>query len=63
MERAAILREQASILRALAESFDIQPIRDQLLGLAARCEELAKSMEENPQSADLRQVDSLSDLH
>jgi len=58
-----MLHEQASILRALAESFDIQPIRDQLLGLAARCEELARSMEEDPQSADLRQDDLQPDLH
>lgn len=58
-----MLHEQASILRTLAESFDIQPIRDQLLGLAARCEELARSMEENPQNADLRQDDLQPDLH
>ena len=45
MERIRTLREQASVLRALAGSFDIQPIRNQLLDLAARCEELAQSME------------------
>ncbi len=45
MERISTLREQASVLRAFADSFDIQPIRDQLLDLAARSEVLAKSME------------------
>jgi hypothetical protein len=40
----------------------MQPIRDQLLDLARRCEKLAKSMEENPR-AGLREVDSPFDLH
>jgi len=48
MERIATLREQASTLRLLAASFDIRSIKDQLLDLAGRCEELAKSMEGNP---------------
>jgi hypothetical protein len=36
VERVATLREQASVLRTLAGSFDIKTIRDQLLELAAR---------------------------
>jgi hypothetical protein len=51
MERIAILREQASVLRALARSFDIPAMRDQLLDVAARCEALARSIEENLPSA------------
>jgi len=49
MRRITILREQTSILRSLANSFDVLSIRNQLLDLAARCDEMAKSMEENPQ--------------
>jgi hypothetical protein len=54
MERVTILYHEASALRALAGRFEMQPIRDQLLDLAARCERMAKSMEQNPQDADLR---------
>jgi hypothetical protein len=49
MERIATLREQSSVLRTLARSFDIQTIRDQLLDLATRCDMLANSLEENPE--------------
>ena len=49
MERAATLREQSSVLRTLARSFDIKTIRDQLLDLATRCDLLANSLEENPE--------------
>ncbi len=49
MERAITLREQASVLRTLARSFDIQTIRDQLLDLATRCDMLAQSQEANPE--------------
>jgi len=58
MERIARLHEQASVLQMLAGSFDIQTIRDQLLELAARCDQLADSMEQNPQSAGLTPVAS-----
>lgn len=51
MERVATLHEQASVLRALAQSFDIAPIRNQLLDLATRCDELANSLEADPESA------------
>ena len=54
MERLPMLYREASALRALAGRFDMQPIRDQLLDLAARCEKLAKSLKENQQHADLR---------
>jgi len=57
MERIAVLREQAALLRTLAFSFDIQEIQDQLLDLAARCDELAKSMEENSQAVGLNPPD------
>ncbi|HLJ19097.1 MAG TPA: hypothetical protein VKU84_02820 [Stellaceae bacterium] len=53
MERIATLREQAAILRSLARSFDIATIRDQLHDIAARCESLAQSMENDPSAAGL----------
>ena len=52
MERVATLREQASVLRALARSFDIAPIRDQLLDLAERCDALAHSVEPRTENAE-----------
>ena len=58
MERIATLREQASVLRALARSFDIPAMRDQLLDIAARCEALARSIEENLPSADVEPLAS-----
>jgi len=63
MERITVLREQASVLRALAGSFDVKEIRDQLLDLAARCEEMVKSLEENPQAAGLTRPAVAPDLH
>jgi hypothetical protein len=54
MERVATLREQSSVLRTLAHSFDIQAIRDQLLDLATRCDMLANSLEENPEIVDIQ---------
>jgi len=51
MERIAILREQASVLRALARSFDIPAMRDQLLDIAARGDALARSIEQSLPSA------------
>ena len=41
MGRPVHLREQAKVLRTLADSFDIAAIRDELLYLATRCEALA----------------------
>jgi hypothetical protein len=49
MERVTSLYQEASALRVLAGRSDMQPIRDQLLGLAARCEQMAKSIAENPE--------------
>jgi len=60
MERVATLREQASILRALAGSFDIAPIRNQLLDLAARCNELAQSIESNPENAGIDPIRAMA---
>jgi len=57
MERIERLREQASILRALAGSFDIEDIRDQLLDIAKRCDDLAKSMAADPEAAGLHTRD------
>ena len=57
MERIAILREQAAIMRALASSFDIERMRRQLLDLAAEVDELATSMEADPRSAGLSPAD------
>jgi hypothetical protein len=51
MERVAALREQATVLRTLARSFDIAPIRNQILTLAQRCDDLAQAMETDPESA------------
>jgi hypothetical protein len=62
MERVTSLYQEASALRVLAERIDMLPIRDQLLDLAARFEQMAKSMEKHPEDADLRQ-DELADLH
>jgi hypothetical protein len=58
MERIATLREQASVLRALARSFDIPAMRDQLLDIAARCDALARSIEQNLPSADVEPLAS-----
>jgi hypothetical protein len=44
MTRVQTLREQASILRKLAESFDDQVIRGDLVRLAERCEDLANKI-------------------
>jgi len=41
MTRVQTLREQASVLRKLAESFDDEVIRSDLVRLAERCEDLA----------------------
>jgi hypothetical protein len=41
MNRVEILREQASLIRSLARSFDTPELRTGLLVLANRCEELA----------------------
>ena len=45
MDRMAALREQAKILRTLADSFDIPSIRDELVDLAKSCEALAATIE------------------
>ena len=42
MNRVETLRQQASILRSLAKSFDTPELRADLLVLAKRCEELAE---------------------
>ena len=39
-----MLREQAAIMRRLADSFDVPAIRAALLDLAQRCEEMAVEM-------------------
>ena len=41
MTRVETLREQASVLRTLADSFDDEAIRSELLRVAERCQELA----------------------
>jgi len=41
MKRAETLREQADVLRAIAQTFDDPVIRGDLLRLAERCEALA----------------------
>jgi hypothetical protein len=63
MERITKLYQEAWSLRVLARRSDMQPLRDELLALAARCERLAKWMEENPQDADLGQEEVLADFY
>ena len=41
MQRVETLREQANLLRRLAESFELPQIKEDLLNLAARCDQLA----------------------
>lgn len=49
MARLDMLREQAAILRSLAATVDIPKVRQELLNLAARCADLARELEDNPQ--------------
>jgi hypothetical protein len=63
MERITKLYQEAWALRVLARRSDMQPLRDELLALAARCERLAKWMEENPWEADLREEEFPADLY
>ena len=44
MTRVETLREQASLLRKLASSFDDQVIQSDLVRLAERCEDLASKI-------------------
>ena len=41
MPRATVLREQAALMRRLAESFEAPQVRQELLDLAEKCEALA----------------------
>ncbi len=59
MTRVETLREQASILRALAATFDDQVIRGDLLRLAERCEELATRMAAAIQQAASGSIEAL----
>ena len=45
MDRIETLREQANILRALAQSFESPALRENLLYVAKRCEDLAAQAE------------------
>ena len=45
MERVETLREQASVLRSLAKSFDSLSFEGDLMALAKRCAELADEIE------------------
>jgi hypothetical protein len=44
MPRVEVLREQAQLLRKLAESFEMPEIRQDLSKLADRCEQLAAKL-------------------
>jgi hypothetical protein len=55
--RVETLREQVRILRSLAASFDDKGIRDSLLGLAVRCEELAAQAEASIRAAMAKPID------
>ena len=51
MDQVETLREQARALRSLATPFETQIVRDDLLILAKRCEEMADEVErEIPES-------------
>jgi hypothetical protein len=63
MERLIMLREQASVLRTLAAGVDVRAVRDQILEIARRCEELAQSLEQDPRAAGLKPRDFPPDLH
>jgi hypothetical protein len=63
MERLTKLYNEAWALRALARRSEMLPIREQLLALAARCENLAKWMQENPWEANLQEEEFPADLH
>ena len=46
MQRVQVLKEQAAILRSLARSFEAVPaLREDLLRLGERCEQLAADVE------------------
>lgn len=45
MTRVETFREQASILRTLAKSFELPTLRGDLIALAKRCEALAEEAE------------------
>ena len=57
MDRMTQLREQTTLLRTLAASFDIPNIRDQLLDLATRCEALAAEIEAEHRDALRKTID------
>ena len=49
MPRARMLREQARLLRDLAQRDDLAPeIRERLRKIAEQCDELANDMERSP---------------
>jgi two-component sensor histidine kinase len=50
MDRIETLREQASIIRSLARSFDSPALRENLLYVAKRCEQLAAAHREETES-------------
>ena len=41
MQQDHHLKEQAALLRGVAKTFDIESIRDRLLAIASKCEQLA----------------------
>jgi hypothetical protein len=47
VSRADYLREQAALLRGVADTFDVRSIRDRILALAEECVELAKLVEKS----------------
>ena len=47
MSRADYLREQAALLRGVADTFDVRSIRDRILALAEECAQLAKLVEKS----------------
>ena len=57
MKRAVMLREQAEVLRSLASTFGSEVIRQDLIKLAERCEELAAQIEQSIRERLLGSID------
>lgn len=57
MKRVVMLREQAEVLRSLASTFGSEVIRQDLIKLAERCEELAARIEQSIRERLLESID------
>ena len=60
MGRVETLREQADLLRRLAVSFESPQIKEDLLGLAERCDRLAADLSRGLADQQMRPVTDLA---